>query len=306
MMNGSFCEGIDKTARLADIDEDTFVSFCEFCYTGDYSLPAPCILDRPMPEPPVEITSSEKEKYNKIRENSKATMVVKTGKDYVNDLLPTNKLIAGADKPFAHAAAAAEEIPCSPKRFRYHWQTLTSKICRQRKPDKMSISSVVRAVYIPLSKVPDPDSMLGTEWARFRRESIPQLDKPFFRPYKNTSPFESYTEVFLSQARLYVFGDVYDVVSLRSLVVYKMRRILAQFTLFPSRVRDVYALIEYTFGNTREEDDFRRLILDYAVCMISIISEHRIWDSFYRENVSFASELIAKMRSLSGKEKTPI
>lgn len=305
-MNGGFCEGIDKTARLADIDEDTFVSFCEFCYTGDYSLPAPYILDRPMPEPPVEIQSSEKEKHDETPENYKVATVAKTGKDYVNDLLPTNKLIAGADRPFAQAAAAAEDIPCSPRRFRSHWQTLTARICRQRKPDKLSPSSVVRAVYIPLSKVPDPDSILGTEWARFRRESTPQADKPFFRPYKNTSPFEEYTEVFLSQARLYVFGDVYDVMSLRSLVIYKMRRILAEFTLFPSRVQDVYALIEYTFGNTREEDGFRRLILDYAVCMISIISEHRIWDSFYRENVSFASELIAKLRSLSVKEKTPI
>lgn len=77
-----------------------------------------------------------------------------------------------------------------------------------------------------------------------------------------------------------------------------MRRLLAEFTLFPSRVRDVYVLIRYTFRNTREDDQFRRLVLEYAVCMVLALSENSDWDSFYKEQQSFASDMIAKMRSL--------
>jgi hypothetical protein len=33
-------ESITKCALLDDVDEDTFIRFCEYAYTGNYSLPA--------------------------------------------------------------------------------------------------------------------------------------------------------------------------------------------------------------------------------------------------------------------------
>jgi hypothetical protein len=145
----------------------------------------------------------------------------------------------------------------------------------------------------------DPDSPQGIAWAEFRREGDARYDRTFFRPKKNASPSEIFLDVFLSQARLYVFADIYDVELLRTLVIVKMRRILAEFTLFTERVQDVYALIEYTFENTIEGDSFRQLVLEYVVCKASVLVENEQWDEFIRGQPCFASELLAKLRSLS-------
>ncbi|PVH69385.1 hypothetical protein DL98DRAFT_661718 [Cadophora sp. DSE1049] len=37
MMNGSMHEAIDGVATLEDVDEQTFVRFCEYAYMGDYT-----------------------------------------------------------------------------------------------------------------------------------------------------------------------------------------------------------------------------------------------------------------------------
>jgi hypothetical protein len=294
MIKGGFSEGIEENATLADTDENTFFSFCEFCYTGDYSIPEPSIVDSTLPESQDDRLKVKRHEISGTRQGSTPNSA---GKQEI--ALPVRNLLKpNADKPSSHTADA-EEVPRLTNIFRFRWQTLTSKSCRRQKQKETSPNCVVSTVYVQTSSLPDPDTILGNAWAKFRRESTPQYDKPFFRPYKNISPSELFTEVFLSQARLYVFGDTYDVESLRSLVIYKMRRVLAEFTLFPSRVGDIYALIGYTFGNTREGDEFRHLILEYAVCQVLGLAENGRWSSFYREQQYFSSELMAKLRSLS-------
>lgn len=67
MIQGNYLEGIEKNARLVDTDEDTFVSFCEFCYTGDYSFPEPVIDDCPLSKPLSDIPNSEEKERIEAR-----------------------------------------------------------------------------------------------------------------------------------------------------------------------------------------------------------------------------------------------
>jgi len=104
--------------------------------------------------------------------------------------------------------------------------------------------------------------------------------------------------MFLCQARLYVFGDRYDIKALQCLVLYKLRRALSVFTLFPQRVSDVFMLIGYTYDNTPDGDDLRALLTDYALCKVTFFCEHEDWDLFMREERTFTVELLAKLRGL--------
>jgi hypothetical protein len=146
--------------------------------------------------------------------------------------------------------------------------------------------------------LPDRSSKIGIAWANFQRSSA-AWSRPFFQPYKNYQPFECFEEVFLCQARLYVFGDRYDIEALRSLVLYKMRRTLAVFILFPERVPDIFLLVQYVYENTREGDGLRNLLTEFAVCRITLLLDHSDWDAFMHEQSSFSSELLEKLRNIS-------
>jgi hypothetical protein len=37
--NGCMTEATSRTATIEDIDEDTFIAFCEFGYKGNYTTP---------------------------------------------------------------------------------------------------------------------------------------------------------------------------------------------------------------------------------------------------------------------------
>lgn len=146
--------------------------------------------------------------------------------------------------------------------------------------------------------LPDRSSKLGIAWTNFQcSKSI--WNGKFFQPYRNYQPFECFEETFLFQARLYVFGDCYLIEALRTLVLYKMRRTLVAFRLFPERVPDIFLLVQYVYQNTREGDGLRDLLTDFAVCMITLLLGHPDWDFFMREQGSFISELLGKLRKVS-------
>lgn len=50
LVNGDFREAEDKEAVLDKVDEQTFVRFCQFAYTGNYSEPKPQTTDHLLPE----------------------------------------------------------------------------------------------------------------------------------------------------------------------------------------------------------------------------------------------------------------
>jgi len=47
LVGGGMIEATKGCANLHDIEEDTFIRFLEFTYTGDYSVPEPVILSNP-------------------------------------------------------------------------------------------------------------------------------------------------------------------------------------------------------------------------------------------------------------------
>ncbi len=89
-MNGSMREATEGIAILDDIDEQTFVRFCEYAYIGDYTpaqqlLPDASKVDRP--DSPEEYFGSSKKKRRKCN-----TIAVEDSWGQLDREVPTQKL----------------------------------------------------------------------------------------------------------------------------------------------------------------------------------------------------------------------
>jgi hypothetical protein len=63
-------ESIANRAILDDIDEDTFVRFCEYAYTGDYSIPPPTHVPESTPTPGLDFREPEAKDSDDGREKT--------------------------------------------------------------------------------------------------------------------------------------------------------------------------------------------------------------------------------------------
>ena len=75
------------------------------------------------------------------------------------------------------------------------------------------------------------------------------------KPRSNVYYDEDHTEVLLFHARLYVFAENCGIQPLKKLSRQRLRRTLANYTLFPERVGDITTLVRYVYANTAETID---------------------------------------------------
>lgn len=52
LMNGNMIEGSNRSAIWGDVDEEDFIRFCQFAYTGDYTTPSPTVEEVSKDIPP--------------------------------------------------------------------------------------------------------------------------------------------------------------------------------------------------------------------------------------------------------------
>ena len=84
---------------------------------------------------------------------------------------------------------------------------------------------------------------------RFQEQtSILKVNKT--RPPPSNRPYGNHGAVFLCHAELYVFGESRDIDALRTLAIRKLHSELSNFTLWPTRTKDIVPLIRYIYDNT--------------------------------------------------------
>ncbi|KAF5010906.1 hypothetical protein FDECE_2934 [Fusarium decemcellulare] len=111
----------------------------------------------------------------------------------------------------------------------------------------------------------------------------------------NPDPFESFEPVLLGHARLYILADKYGVETLRKLSLYRLQHTLVYFTIHWERVPDLIALSQEVFNNTMENDEARRVIVNYFACVIEHIRECPELIDALRAGGDFAAALVDKM-----------
>lgn len=119
---------------------------------------------------------------------------------------------------------------------------------------------------------PEDDESEADEYTTLSKKD--RLKKSFIRrettvapPRANRYENESYKEVFLCHARLYVFAEQYDIQPLKMLALDEIHATLAIFTLWEKRTGDIVTLLRYVYANTTESangtEDLRSLLAQY-------------------------------------------
>lgn len=120
-------------------------------------------------------------------------------------------------------------------------------------------------------------------------------DTPLCTSRFNDDPFEDYTNIFLSHARLYVLGDKYDISTLCQLAAHKLNETLKEFRIYEGKMGCILVLTEYVFENTRSDDKIRSLLIHYMACVVEDLAKEADFTSFVERQPEAASALIAKM-----------
>ena len=109
---------------------------------------------------------------------------------------------------------------------------------------------------------------------------------------------QSYFNVFLSHASLYVLGDYWLIDALRALAIYKLHKTLCTFELDNKNVIDIVDLARYAYEEESkgvEEDGIGRLrgiVCQYVALHAAELSVHTIFMDFIEEGGHFARDFV--------------
>jgi hypothetical protein len=252
------CEAQDGVAVIEDVDEQTFIRFCEYAYTGDYaSADHEIMLDSSM----VGREDSVSKDGDPVPAPAERSHQYRTAQP--EDPVPELAAIFGDGD--------SEDTINQPSGFS-SWSMPSRHNKKGKRCSNCGYFNDIRcrSCDCALEKVhdeppPKPPSQKQVLWDKFQSRYYP-VSTPDFKPRKNVVDCDEYTEVFLSHARVYVFGDKYDIEKLRGLALHKLHKTLQVFHIFHKRIGDIVELVRYSYDNTRDTDDLRDLVTHYVAC----------------------------------------
>lgn len=136
---------------------------------------------------------------------------------------------------------------------------------------------------------------------KFRGGSNPEPIKASaneFQAREKKDSTEDYGDLFLCHAKLYVLGDKYLIPELKKLATHRLHATLEAFTLYPSRPRDVFGLVEYTFENVHPADEICGVLSLYCACNVESLDVNGVeeLERLITEVPSFGLSLVRSMR----------
>lgn len=254
-------EAKEGCAALEDTDEDTFLRFSQYLYTGDYTTADPNI-------------SSTGPVITTIPPSNEAPP------DLVEEVIEQAPYPpeAYSRQPYVDFETNLQEVSSC-----WHgWQSKDPLKSERKKRDKAK----------PVS------SKKSKLWKSFKRQRY-DVSKPSFQVSKNRDPCEDDTSIFLGHARLYVFAEKYDIDSLKSLSLQKLHQVLIKYSVCDERLEDIIDLIQYSYSNTADlpgsVDKLRQLVISYAACVVEDLAWTPRFYSLLEKCGSAAKDLVVQM-----------
>ncbi|KAI1386772.1 uncharacterized protein F4822DRAFT_411175 [Hypoxylon trugodes] len=272
LVNGDWQEGKTGLAEWPEIDEGTFVRFCEFAYTGDYKA-AESTIEVPTPETLENVGSGDATTSETVVEETEA------------------QLATNFEDVDMHASPAPEPEPARAEPFGGIFAKSSSIKAKKKKVPSPYTWAEDDLPPEPLQPSPSKGNTL---WKEFKRGvSDTELDKRH-KELANEDPMENFSEVLLSHARLYALADCYDISELMELCLRKLQRTLRVFKFHGgARVTDIAQLLDYSFKNTQDKatgkDQLRSLLATYVACRIEVL-----WPNIYFQDVLESSGEVSK------------
>lgn len=221
MINGRMLEAQNGFAKLESVDGGTMERFIEWAYHGYYT-PAAFHRDPTVSQPPASTTDNDKE----LRLNGLAD-ALGCAADRAGTSNPSDTM-SGREDPVMGDAPIEDNL--------VKWVVYEPPFKNNKKPKtKKDLKKVFDLLQFEShsSKIVTPDTLIRL----------------------NKEPYEDYTEVLLSHARLHVFADMYDIRPLKTLTLKQLHYTLANFTLHRQRTGDIVALLRYVYANTLPDTD---------------------------------------------------
>ncbi|KAM0141408.1 hypothetical protein ACHAP3_002272 [Botrytis cinerea] len=276
LMRGGMTESQAGCTVWDDVSKETFERFVQFAYTGDYSVPVP------------------------------VTRVEKRGRsDSIDELLQRLNIQSGKKKP-----GVTEPAPLEPAEPVLDLSQPDSKSELETSPGwgstwiigptEWRLGREKPVLAARRAKYPDLTSVKCT--ADFRNLTFPLLAKR--DNYNHTcepSEFfyldESYSNVFIGHAALYILGDFRLIESLKALALYKLHKTLCIFELSDENVEDVIDLARYVYaeegggeGSNGEIGALRSLVCHYMAMHAFVLSVDDGFMEFLGEGGQFVKD----------------
>ncbi|KAM0816225.1 putative BTB domain-containing protein [Seiridium cardinale] len=299
-----FEEALTNVAVWEDTDEDTFVRFCEFAYTGDYQAASPT-----KPEGTVrngqcastrryEIFLDTLLTRSAMIEHDADVLVEYTPPD-VPVPVPETDAIVGPESPvpvpemypIAEPELEPEPEPePEPSEFNDFWLSSSRKKIKKKAKKGLTWEEEHSQEAMETRK--------ENLWRKFTY-LFHDLSAEFISA--NAKPEVVHTEVFLSHARIYTMADCYGVESLATKALGKLHRTLVRFRVFEERIPDIVTLIDYGFNNTTdkggEQDGLRSLLCMYTACKLEDLWSDADFQNLFREHGDFSHGVLSNLLS---------
>ncbi|KAL7815803.1 hypothetical protein V8C26DRAFT_105411 [Trichoderma gracile] len=272
LLNGRMREAKEHCVSWEDTDENTFIRFGEWAYTGDYTPGSPEILLDAS-----QIATSEQE-----------GTVAKKQSPVDESLLTLLKLSrAKFETPKRHC-----DVDWTASEYNYNCNVCSSKFasqcctkchiprhanCTACRNDAMRRSTKYRMMEAFVSDHPQ------------------EQDNATRSPRKIPESCEDYTDVFLSHAQLYVIADKYDIPELGQYCLSNLYADLLNRNVHENRTGDILSLARYSFNNTVETDKLRHLVVGYCACFMKQITTSDGFKALIDECPDFGHQLMVEV-----------
>jgi hypothetical protein len=253
---------------LDDVSEDTFISFCQFAYTGDYSTPV--FVHAPKPE--------SRDTSSLGSSMGSPPTAIETVASAIETADGPEPFPPPADGPMEVAVVELVEADID------DWDFAPKKSKKSKK--NHSKSFLFRREF---------------EERVYDISTVRSTSKALCDIRDNQSAEEDYSPVFLGHARLYVFADKWHINELKALTLHKLHNTLNKFTLYEARRGDIVNLVEFAYSNDNtpdsdhDVDDLRALITHYITCEMESLVESPEFLSFLDQPGQFSRDLIRMM-----------
>jgi hypothetical protein len=259
MNNEHMKEAQEGSAVLEDVEDDTFVGFCEFAYTGDYR-------------------SRMMERRPEIENNIGAGYG--TGVEWEEGVVPTPP--EASEPTMADEPTMVDEITAAPTEY---WDF--GELNRRRTTERR----------IPITKAERLWSDFKS--LEFEDKHLHESDKQLPAANGCLSSASQTVESLLYHAKIYLFAEKYLIDNLRIFSLRKLHASLQDFDLTLQTSGDILELLEFAYTHTARqessENELRALVVHYAACKIEILKKNVNLRSLLEANGEMGCDLLYKI-----------
>ncbi len=295
-MQGSKSRSVD----IADCDEQTFIRFSQYAYTGDYVAATSEILLSSFDIDTANIGDTDG--------NGKGTADTKIGDSLARvSFAPAPEEVIPAPDEVARAPEAVIPIPDIQENWGMGhalaseslWNSsYTSRTPTKKSSKKTKVSVMTEPVEACTQKCVRHCVKLYPA-AKIRQTFVDRhysITSPIFKAQGNSEACENFTEVFLCHARLFVFADKYLITALTGLCLHKLHQTLIEFHFYDERAGDVVELLRYAYSG-EGWGDLQALVVHYAACVIRKLQKNEDFIALLGERSSLSAHLIDRLLS---------